>query len=57
MVNGVIEGFQDIDDLMSEWVDSITQTKTAIDLSDDRFEQGTTESVRKGIEDVVESFE
>jgi len=56
MVNGVIERFGDIDDLMDEWVESITGTKEAIDISDDRLDHGTPESVRLGIDDIVNSF-
>lgn len=56
MVNGVIDRFVQISDIIEDWVSSITETKEAVDLSDDRFDEGTTESVRKGIDDVVDSF-
>lgn len=56
MVNGVIDRFVDINDLMEEWVESIKNTEEAIDQSDDQFDKGTTESVQAGIDGVVNSF-
>jgi len=57
MINEIVDRFVDISDSMEFWVGQISSTRRAIDVSDDLFDEGSPKSVRKGLDQIVKSFE